>query len=82
MVTYHIEFRRGQERIFDYEGEEFTSLNMVHQHIDDLLQEMISDSYRNDWTGCRFAVATETGQPVAEIPVLPAMSAMARRTHH
>jgi hypothetical protein len=81
MATYHIEFWRGQERIFDFEGEEFTSLSMVHQHIDDLLREMVADSNRNDWTGCRFAV-TERGRRVAEVPILPALSVMARRTHH
>jgi hypothetical protein len=41
---------------------------------------MLADSGGDDCTGCWSAVRAATGWPVAEIPVLPAMSAIARQT--
>ena len=82
MAAYHIQLWRGEERIFGCVGETFSTLEAVNQHVDSLLREMMAESYQDDCTGCRLAVTTELGRPVREIPVLPAMSALARRTRH
>ena len=54
----------------------------AHQAIQDLIQGMITDIGAEDWTGCRFVVATLDGRTVFELPVLAAMSAIARRKGH
>jgi len=82
MATYNIEFWRGAERIFEYEGDEYSNLDDAQHHINELLQEMITDSWSEDWTGCRFAVASLDGKRVLEVPVLATMSAIARRRSH
>jgi hypothetical protein len=82
MATYTIEFWRGAERIFEYEGDEYPNLDDAQHHINELLQEMMIDSWSEDWTGCRFAVASLDGKRVLEVPVLATMSAIARRSSH
>ena len=82
MTNYHIEFWRGAERIFDYEDDEYPSPDNARRHIEDLIQEMMTDTGAEDWTGCRFEVATSRGKAVLQVPVLPTMSAITRRTHH
>ena len=82
MATYNIEFWRGAERIFEYEGDEYPNLDDAQRHINELLQEMMLDSWSEDWTGCRFAVASLDGETVLEVPVLATMSAIARRSGH
>jgi hypothetical protein len=82
MTAYHLQFWRGHERIFDYESDEYGTLDDARRHIDDLIGEMMDDTSDEDWTGCRFDVATARGKRVLQIPVLAAMSALARRTAH
>jgi hypothetical protein len=82
MTNYSIEFWRGGERVFKYEGEEFSNPADARQHIEDLLHEMMSDPAAEDWTGCRFEVATSDGIRVLQVPVLATMSALARRSSH
>jgi hypothetical protein len=82
MTNYNIEFWRGAERILEYEGDEYPNLDDAQRHIDELLQEMMADSWLEDWTGCRFAVASLEGETVLEVPVLATMSAIARRRSH
>jgi hypothetical protein len=80
MTNYNIEFWRGAERIFEYEGDEYSNLDDAQHHINELLQAMMVDSWSEDWTGCRFAVASLNGETVLEVPVLTTMSAIARRS--
>ena len=82
MSGYWIEFWRGNERVFDYESDEFRTLEAAQQHIHALLQEMLSDPWAEDWTGCRFEVRRAGGKSVLDVPVLAAMSAIARRRAH
>ena len=82
MTIYNIEFWRGAERIFEYEGDESLNLDDAQHYINELLQEMMIDSWSEDWTGCRFAVASLEGETVLEVPVLATMSAIARRRSH
>ena len=82
MTDYHIVFWRGQEHVFDYDGGEYCSLYAARQHIHELLREMMTDVWREDWTGCRFDVTTEAGKVLLEVPVLAEMSAIARRAAH
>ena len=82
MSGYVIEFWRGNEHVLDYEGEEYRSIEAAHQHIQDLLREMINDPWAEDWTGCRFEVTRSEGRKVLDIPVLAAMSALVRRMAH
>ena len=82
MATYYIEFWRGRERVGDFESDEFSSPDEARQHIDDMLGEITLDSWVEDWTGCRFEVATADGETVFSVPVLTAMSAIARRRSH
>jgi hypothetical protein len=57
MTNYHIEFWRGAERVVGYESDEYITPAEARQHIDDLLEEMMTDAWAEDYTGCRFAVA-------------------------
>jgi 3-oxoacyl-[acyl-carrier-protein] synthase III len=84
MTDYQIEFWRGNERVsdLDYETDEFRSLEAAQQHIHALLHAMLSDPWAEDWTGCRFEVRRAGGKSVLEVPVLAAMSAIARRKLH
>jgi hypothetical protein len=82
MTNYHIEFWRGAERIFDYEDDEYPTPDNARRHIEELILEMMTDAHGDDWTGCRFEVATSRGKPVLQVPVLPTMSAITRRTQH
>ena len=84
MTDYQIEFWRGNERVsdLDYETDEFRSLEAAQQHIHDLLHMMLSDPWAEDWTGCRFEVRRAGGKRILEVPVLAAMSAIARRKLH
>jgi hypothetical protein len=82
MTNYHIEFWRGAERIFDYEDDECRSRDHARRHVEGLIQEMMTDAHGDDWTGCRFEVTTSRGKPVLQVPVLPTMSAITRRTQH
>ena len=82
MTDYQIEFWRGNERVFDYESDEYRSLEAAQQHIHALLQVMLSDPWAEDWTGCRFEVRRAGGKSVLEVPVLAAMSAIARGKLH
>ncbi len=84
MNGYRIEFWRGNERVadLDYETDEFRSLEAAQQHIHALLHVMLSDPWAEDWTGCRFEVRRMGGSSVLDVPVLAAMSAIARRKLH
>jgi hypothetical protein len=82
MTNCYIEFWRGGERVFEYEGDEFSNPDDARHHIEDLLHQMMRDSAVEDWTGCRFEVATERGKTVLQVPVLATMSALARRSSH
>jgi hypothetical protein len=82
MTEYHLQFWRGQERVFDYESDEFDSLDEARCHIDELIEAMRGDPSGEDWTGCRFDVATVRGKTVLQVPVLAAMSALARGKAH
>ena len=82
MSEYRIEFWRGNERVFDYESDEYRSLEVAQQHIHALLHVMLSDPWAEDWTGCRFEVRRAGGKSVVDIPVLATMSAIARRKLH
>ncbi len=82
MAAYHIQFWRGEEQIIDYEDDEYLDLDEAKRHIEDLVREMMVDLWGEDWTGCSFVVATHDGRAVLKIPVLQAMGAMTRRTHH
>jgi len=80
-MTYYIEFWLGSERIAEYEDNEYLSPDEAREHIDELLEEMMTDAVE-DWTGCRFEVATLDGRTVLAVPVLAAMSVIARRKSH
>lgn len=82
MSAYYVQFWRGQDRIIDYEEDEHTSLNEARQHIEDLIREMMEDCWVDDWTGCRFEVATSGSTTVLSVPVLEEMSVLVRRKHH
>ncbi len=82
MSAYHIQFWRGQDRIIDYEDDEYLSLDEARKHIEYLIREMMTDQWSEDWTSCRFEVTTAGGKTVLAVPILAAMSAIARRTHH
>ena len=82
MTNYHIEFWRGAERVVGYESDEYITPAEARQHIDDLLEEMMTDAWAEDWTGCHFAVASWDGTTVLQVPVLATMSALARRRSH
>jgi len=82
MTEYHLQFWRGQERVFDYESDEFNNLDEARCHIDDLIRAMREDASNEDWTGCRFDVATARGRTVLQVPVLATMSALAQGRAH
>jgi hypothetical protein len=82
MTRYYVEFWRGVERDPDYQGDEFDSPKEASEHINDLLHEMISDPWEEDWPGCRFQVMASGGERVLAVPVLAAMSALARKAAH
>ena len=82
MTTYCVEFWRGADRIVEYESDEAVTLDKVRQDIENLLQEMMSNPWAEDWTGCRFTVTTSEGRIVLQGHVLAAMSALARRRPH
>jgi hypothetical protein len=81
-MTYYIEFWLGADRIAEYDDVEYPSPDAAREHIDSLLRDMLADGSTDDWTGCRFAVATQDGRTVLQVPVLAAMSAIARRRSH
>jgi hypothetical protein len=81
-MTYYIEFWLGADRIAEYDDAEYPSPDAAREHIDGLLQNMLADGSTDDWTGCRFAVATRDGRTVLQVPVLAGISAIARRRSH
>ena len=82
MSNYCVEFWRGTDRIVEYESDESVTLDKVRQDIENLLQQMMSNPWTEDWTGCRFTVARSDGTIVLQGHVLAAMSALARRRTH
>lgn len=74
---YIIQFWRRQEFRFSIMDENFGSVEEAHQQVTALVREMMADD-EEDWTGCRFEVTTARGESLLSIPVLPAMSAIAR----
>jgi hypothetical protein len=82
MTHCHIEFWRGADRIVEYESDEYVTPAEARQHIDDLLEGMMTDPWADDWTGCRFVVASWDRTIVLQVPVLATMSALARRRSH
>jgi hypothetical protein len=82
MAAYHIQFWRGEEQIIDFEDDEYLGLVEAGRHIEDLIREMVADSWGEDWIGCSFVVATHNGKAIHRVPVLEAMGAMTRRTRH
>jgi hypothetical protein len=81
-MTYYIEFWLGADRIAEYDDAEYPSPDAAREHIDDLLRDMLADGSTDDWTGCRFEVATPDGRTVLRVPVLAGISAIARRRSH
>ena len=81
-MTYYIEFWLGADRIAEYDDAEYPSPDAAREHIDNLLQNMLADGSTDDWTGCRFEVATQDGRTVLQVPVLAGISAIARRSSH
>ena len=81
-MTYYIEFWLGADRIAEYDDAEYPSPDAAREHIDNLLQNMLADGSTDDWTGCRFEVATQDGRTVLQVPVLAGISAIARRRSH
>jgi hypothetical protein len=81
-MTYYIEFWLGADRIAEYDDAEYPSPDAAREHIDGLLQNMLADGSTDDWTGCRFEVATRDGRTVLQVPVLAGISAIARRRSH
>jgi hypothetical protein len=81
-MTYYIEFWLGADRIAEYDDAEYPSPDAAREHIDNLLQNMLADGSTDDWTGCRFEVATRDGRTVLQVPVLAGISAIARRRSH
>jgi hypothetical protein len=82
MSVYHVQFWSGHDQIIDYEDDTYESVEEARQHIEELIRAMMEDRWREDWTECRFTVATWSGTTVLDIPVVAAMSALVRRTHH
>ena len=82
MTNYYIEFWRRGERVFEYESDDYLNPDDARHHIEELLHEMMIDSGAEDWTGCRFEVATRDGRTVLQVPVLAGISAIARRRSH
>ena len=82
MTRYHVEFWRGVERDPNYQSDEFPSPEGASEHITDLLYEMITDPRQKDWTGCRFQVMASSGERVLAVPILAALSALARKAAH
>ena len=83
MTNYYIEFWRGAERIVEYESDQYVTPEKARQDIEDVIQEMMTDAWAEDWTGCRFTVATSEGTPVLQVSLFSqTMSALARRRHH
>jgi hypothetical protein len=70
ITNYCIEFWRGAERILEYEGNENVTPEEARQDIQDLIQGMMTDIGAEDWTGCRFVVATLDGRTVFQVPIL------------
>jgi hypothetical protein len=81
-MTYYIEFWLGADRIAEYDDAEYPSPDAAREHIDNLLRSMLADGSTDDWTGCRFEVATRDGRTVLQVPVLAGISAIARRRSH
>jgi len=79
MTNYYVEFWRGAEQIVEYESDEYVTPEKARQDIEDLIGEMMTDACAEDWTACRFVVATSDGKTVLQMPVLATMSALARR---
>ena len=82
MTNYSIEFWRSAERVVGYESDEYVTVEEARQVIEDLIREMMTDAWDEDWTGCRFVVAMSDGTAVLQVPVLATMSAIARRRSH
>ena len=78
MTMYDIEFWRGGQQVIAYDSDAFTSVEAAQAHIDDLLHAMMSNP-REDWTGCRFEIMARSGERLLTVPVLTAMSALARK---
>ncbi len=78
MTMYDIEFWRGGQQVTAYGSDAFTSVEAAQAHIDDLLHAMMSNP-REDWTGCRFEIIARSGERLLTVPVLTAMSALARK---
>jgi hypothetical protein len=81
-MAFYIEFWQGTERIAEYEEDGYPSMFEAREHIEDLLREMMTDTWAEDWTGCRFEVTGSDGRTVLQVPILPAMRALARRNSH
>ena len=81
-MTYYIELWLGAERVAQYDDTEYRSPDDAREYIHCLLKEMLDDGSPEDWTGCRFEVATQDGRTVLQVPVLATMSAIARRRCH
>jgi hypothetical protein len=73
------QFWRGGCRLFGIAAEGCTSTEDAANRVSALLRELINDD--EDWTGCRLEVVTECGSVILVAPVLPSMSAIARRSY-
>jgi hypothetical protein len=64
---YHIEFWRDAERVVDYENDEYVTPEKARQDIEDLIREMTTDAWAEDWTAWRFVGATSEGNSVLQV---------------
>ena len=78
-MAYMTQFWRGGCRLFGIAAEGCTSTEDAANRVSALLRELINDD--EDWTGCRLEVVTECGSVILVAPVLPSMSAIARRSY-
>jgi hypothetical protein len=77
-MTCTIQFWHGKHCLLGLEDKGCASLEDASRRLSALLYELMSED--QDWTGCRFQVTDVEGKVVLVVPVLPAMSAIARQT--
>jgi hypothetical protein len=77
-AMHTIRFWRRQEFLFDIVDEGCDDVDEVYHQVAELVREMMTDD-QEDWTGCRFEITSARGEALLSVPVLPAMSAIARQ---
>jgi hypothetical protein len=82
MIVYRVEFWRGNSRVHDFACEEHWTIEDAAQNVRDLLRSIMEDPSMEDWTGCRFEIARSDGRSIVEVPIMKAISALARQIGH